>query len=370
MATRYVDPNSTAGGDGTTNALTGANRAYVSLSAWEAARQAVLTEVEEVICSSDDAGSTHAADTAQCIVAGWTTTAAFYIDIKAASTSRASTKWNTNKYRMTYSNVSIVSILDISGAPYCRVDGLQIEVNCAVLEAASRSAVAIVCSPAAGVLGADQRVSNCHIRHIGTLPFNPMTGNAASILGAPSTFGAVPVPNFYIWNNICSWEATGTWTEATYHVGIRIEHRDNNAYIYNNTIRGAWTDGTGGDDNSARLHYVKNNLFSGPVNPTNGSHVNTRCNYNSTNQAALGYTAGANDRVSQTFTFVAADDYALGSGDAGAKDYGLTDPGSGLFSDDINRDTRTAPWDIGADEIVSAGGVSAPTNYQDFIITS
>jgi hypothetical protein len=43
-------------------------------------------------------------------------------------------------------------------------------------------------------------------------------------------------------------------------------------------------------------------------------------------------------------------DYHLAAGDAGAKDHGVSDPGSSLFSDDIGGQTRAAAWDIGADE--------------------
>lgn len=355
---RYVDPDADAGGNGTVQTLTGSNCAYVSLNAWEAARQRDLTssgEIERVTCSSNlDAGG-GSADTTKCIVGGWTTNATCYIQIEASSGSRARTEWSNDKYRLVRQGVGDSDGIDVqSDILYIRVVGLQIECNTSSLEAPGRDAIAIAFLPAPGTNGADIRVGGCHIRITGTLPYT-MTGMACGIYGAPSTVGAVPVPNFYIWNNIISWEATGTWSSA-YHDGIQVEHRTHNAYIYNNTIRGAWTDGVGGDSiSSERYHYLKNNLFSGVTNPTVGDHSNTRCDYNATNQSDLGYTAGSNDRVSQTFTFVSSTDYALASTDGGARNYGMTDPGSGLFTDDINGDTRSAPWDIGADEYVASG---------------
>lgn len=67
---------------------------------------------------------------------------------------------------------------------------------------------------------------------------------------------------------------------------------------------------------------------------------------------------GANSRSAVTFTFVnaASDDYHLGSADAGAKNYGVSNPGSGLFSDDIDGGTRSGSWDIGMDEEGVVGG--------------
>src|SRR5687768_517134 len=98
MATRYVDPNSTAGGDGTTTALAGANRAYVSMSAWEAARQAdlTLTETEECICLTN--GGLEDATTVS--IDGWTTDATHYIDIKTDAAYRHAGTFDATKYRL------------------------------------------------------------------------------------------------------------------------------------------------------------------------------------------------------------------------------------------------------------------------------
>lgn len=67
---------------------------------------------------------------------------------------------------------------------------------------------------------------------------------------------------------------------------------------------------------------------------------------------------GANSRSAQTFTFVnaASDDFHLASTDAGAKGFGVSDPGSGLFSDDIDGQTRSGSWDIGFDQYVASSG--------------
>lgn len=68
---RYVDVNADAGGDGTTDALTGANCAYQSLSAWEAAEQGTIASGDKhiVYCNTG-------ADSNVCAVltANWTVT--------------------------------------------------------------------------------------------------------------------------------------------------------------------------------------------------------------------------------------------------------------------------------------------------------
>src|SRR5688500_12960810 len=116
MATRYVNTASTPGGDGTTNATVGANRAYASLSEWEGARNAVLSEVEEVICEGS------AADTAALTIVGWTTSAANYISIRTDTAGRHDGKWNTSKYRLYVENSTPINQQE----DYVRIEGLQI----------------------------------------------------------------------------------------------------------------------------------------------------------------------------------------------------------------------------------------------------
>lgn len=117
MQTRYINTASTAGGDGTTNATSGANRAYASFAEWEAARQASLTEVEEVICE----GST--ADSSSHTIDGWTTSAANYILIRTTQANRHNGRWDTTKYRLTSSAIEGGWVYE----DYVRVEGIQFQ---------------------------------------------------------------------------------------------------------------------------------------------------------------------------------------------------------------------------------------------------
>ena len=83
--TRYVNTASTAGGDGTTNNTSGATRAYVSLSEWEASEQTDLVAAGDIHhCIFE--GS----DTTAFTISGWTTGVSNYIKITVAEANRHS----------------------------------------------------------------------------------------------------------------------------------------------------------------------------------------------------------------------------------------------------------------------------------------
>jgi len=70
---RYINTASSAGGDGTTNATTGANRAYVSMSEWENAEQTnLVTDVDThiVYCTGSD--------TTAVTISGWTESSTYF----------------------------------------------------------------------------------------------------------------------------------------------------------------------------------------------------------------------------------------------------------------------------------------------------
>ena len=334
---RFVDPASSAGGDGTVQTLTGATRAYVSLSAWEAATQQDLTagggNTARVVCSSNlDAGS-GAADTTLVLVDGWTTSATCYITIEANSSHGG--KWNANIYRLECTAGNIIRTPE----SFVNIYGIQIQYTTSSDTYAQ--AIYLNVADSAGVI----KIGRCIIKGV-------LTGTAANIRGV-YTYHATATFTFYVYNCMFYDLVNGTnvvrgVSQDTAPVG----------YVYNNTFQncrvGLYT-GTN------KLKAV-NNLFKGMTgSPCSGTFLNGT-DYNATDSASLGYTVtgGGNthDRLSQTFTFVdeTNDDFHLASTDAGARDYGVSDPGSGLFSDDIDGVTRTGTWDIGADEYVAAGG--------------
>lgn len=130
--------------------------------------------------------------------------------------------------------------------------------------------------------------------------------------------------------------------------------------VYNNTFVGC-TYGMYVPESANYRPKLKNNIFYNCGTAARGNYA-AGSGYNATDNESMYYTVSGgatSDRVSQTFSFVdaGANNYALTSSDSGAKDYGVSDPsGSGLFSDDIVGNSRTAPWDIGAFEYLASGG--------------
>lgn len=95
MTTRYVNTASTAGGDGTTNDTSGANRAYATLAEAETALQATLSENMEILCAGATADARTTFD-------GWVP-GSFRIYIKGNTGDSAGAHagiWDTGKYRI------------------------------------------------------------------------------------------------------------------------------------------------------------------------------------------------------------------------------------------------------------------------------
>lgn len=88
------------------------------------------------------------------------------------------------------------------------------------------------------------------------------------------------------------------------------------------------------------------------------AHGNTAGDFNATgtsshaNNASSDATANGTALDNSIFTFVDTNtfDFHLHADDLGARGLGLTAPGGALYGDDIDGQTRTVPWDIGADK--------------------
>jgi len=324
MATRYVNTASSAGGDGTTNATTGANRAYASLSEWEAARQAVLSEVEECLCEGT------AADTTIVAVDGWTTTATNYIHIKGNTGSSAGKhpgNWSTSHYRLQLGAYG--AVLTLTEA-HVRVSGIQI------YQTTNADAYwGLTCVDDTGVYRLD-----------GLLVRGP-NGTGYTNRGVTLRGDAK------IWNSV-AWDWMGGSTTGFTQLNAGAK------YAYNCTAYNC-QQGFQNPDNGTNL-LVYNCLADACVNGFNAGWTWGASDYNASSLASD--APGSNSRNSQTFTFenTGAGDFHLTVDDAGAKDYGVSDPGSGLYSDDIDGDTRSGSWDIGADEYVAAGGGTSITS--------
>lgn len=309
MAVRYVNTASTAGGDGTTNATTGANRAYASLNEWEAARQAVLSEPEECICE----GAT--ADATAVVISGWTLTAANYISIYTTQANRHGGKWNTGKYRLAVGHALALRIQE----DYVRLDGLQISSTFTYA-----TAVGIVTHDALGTAG-EFRISNCIIKE----------ASASGYGGYGLIFSYVTGVNSYV---------AKVWNTIIYDVrksgafGIKTEDTDWVLHCHNVAIHNCDTSFY----NNAGTFNAKNCGSAAAITAAfSGTITQTTCS-----------------STTPTFVDETNDDFHLAAGDTTWKDVGtdLSGDANLAFSVDIDGETRSGTWDIGADEYIAAGG--------------
>lgn len=312
---RYVDPNAEVGGDGTTNALTGANCAYKSLAIWEAARQADLVSgdiIEKVICSSDDAGSTHAADTTGCTIDGWTTDATRYIQIEAASSHGG--KWDDTIYRCSIAKDAGGNPFDIQEL-FVRIHGIQM---IRYGHWGGRQFVNV------GNIGSNCLIviDKCIMRCSFSAASSEHDGVYMDIWGGSGNVVNITNCLFYDFKQ-------GTETHTAVKRGVKGTVNVLNCTFHNCYIGVAQAIGT---------WNVKN------------------CGFASCNTAISG-TVDETTNSTDTPTFVDADndDFHLAAGDTTWKNAG-TDL-SATFTTDIDGETRptgAGTWDIGCDEYVSA----------------
>ena len=129
---------------------------------------------------------------------------------------------------------------------------------------------------------------------------------------------------------------------------------DADVYFYNvNTI-----DNDGGFDGYNGRYHLKNCILQG--NTSNYSGNNPSSETNVLKDAGVAFADAAND------------DYHLDSSDTAAKDQGtdLSSDSIYAFDDDIDLETRSGTWDIGADEIVTASSDPSVTSGSASEVTS
>lgn len=330
--TRYVNTASTAGGDGTTNATSGANRAYASLSDWEDAEDdSALTEPMTVYCEGT------AADTTAVIIAGWTgNSATNYIKITTTQANRHNGKWDDSKYSLEINGIAITIHEENT-----RIEGLQID-----------AAPTTTGNNRKGIMASSNMTTNINIYLSKNIIKKSNVGSGSSCYGIQ-----MPITGtnnvFYIWDNIIynisEFEGRGIGCN-----GI------SNFYLYNNTIYNSYY----GIWRSNGTALAKNNItqsctdgFSGTFDSSSDYNISdvSQADADSANDTFNGYKT-------VTFADEANDDFRLSPNDTSARNHGtdLSNDANLSFSDDIQGQSRSAAaaggaWDIGADEQVSVG---------------
>jgi hypothetical protein len=317
MATEDTNTIKTSGGD------------YTSLSGWESGEQANIVTGDIIAIAECYTME----DTSAFTIDGWTTDATRYIKIYTPSAERHDGKWNTSKYRLVDTvnfNYTILIVED-----YVRIEGIQ------VYNESVSSGGGLVYSGAG-----EFRLSHSIIRADST--------TARPLMMLSTAGGSATVK---IWNNIMY-----DCYRGIYH---SFGNSGNTYVFYNNTLHGMADTGIEIQDSAGDVSlYLKNNIIQSTTDDNYViSSFTTYENADNVSEDATSPNAPhRNDAV--TFENEGADDFHLGSGDTNAKDLGtdLSSDSDGQlsFSDDIDGDTRSGTWDIGADEYVAAGGISIP----------
>ena len=328
MVTKYVNTLSTAGGNGTTRDTSGANRAYATQREALDAIGASLSDSWRIYCEGS------VADTSDLDQGAWdmTTTAANFLEIIGEQSPNhpnfspsKSGKYDTSLYRVEATNRNGL----YNNIPaHLRIEGVQVKVT--VTDASS-----YVCFKTANanvtVSDADFRVGYCIVQGVQT------SGSLVGFESRPFGAGGAGTSKFY--NCVafdCNTNYNGEFVTTEFLNCTAMDSPQAN--FLSSVANGArcincLASGAGIDD------FLASGAFAS----------------GSSNNASEDATApGTSSRTSQTFTFVDAgsNNFHLAKTDAGAKGFGTTDPGAGLYNDDCDGQVRSGAWDIGFDQVV------------------
>lgn len=320
MATEVIKTVKPSGGD------------YTSLSAWESGEQADIVAADEIATAECYSMQ----DTADFSISAWTTDAARYIRIYTPASERHDGKFDTSKYYLDVDFGAGGGTALYMWESYVKIDGIQIRVKASTN--ANCMAISNLTSPNRF------EISNCII-----------TSHASSTVAVSGlNCNATNLDTVYIWNCVVY-----DMTYGSGGMGIGLGN-GSNLYVYNCSVYNC---------------YRNIRRFSGTVTVKNT--VSFGSSYDFVGTMTIDYCAsddgdGTNAVTpsdwSTVFEDYTAGDFHLKSTDTDLIGAGTDDPGSGLYSDDIDGEARTSTWDIGADEYIAAGGgVFTPYYYTNLL---
>lgn len=348
---RYVNTNS-SGGDGTTNGTSGSTAAYASLSAWEAAEQTnLVTDGDSHVVTCDKAGGS---DTTAFTITGWTTGASNTITIEA----------NSNSYHDGTKGSGFVYNNEITIAePYVTIQDLSFT----------------------GPTGYD--VKSIQVNGVENLTFkrcNFHSGSTTNLTAGINAYGGDAGGSDWAWtaeNCFFVGYAKGAIVSQTEGWGPAADIKAHCCSVQDINGHGDYGAASGAFSLSAISSHSDTfeiyNTLVGDAVRTLGVRYGAATgdfsgDYNVGEDALL---PGSNTLDSYTIT----DSTSPGAGDwmiieetaVGSEDLHLVDDSdndvleqgddTGMPSDDIDRNTRTGTYDIGAHQVSTSGGGSDPT---------
>lgn len=354
LVQRFVNTGSTAGGDGTTNNLAGATRAYASMREWESNEQTNLvsaTDQHQVDCAgtTSDEGTGSASSGNAVTITGWTTDNTYFVTIRGNPSDPAGRHegvWSTSFYRLEVYETGVTSCLS-NEETGTKIMGIQVSPH-----GNGNYANGGIDTTSDLNSGDNFYVQECVIK--ANFDITKTSGNPTGIDLSTNTGVLLKIGN----NIIQGFErnnGSGEGINATYGT----------LYLYCNTIVDCATGINAAQSNRVR---AKDNIVQGAVNGYNGT-FHGDSDYNISNIAAD--APGATVKNSATVSFIGGGDYHLDNADTVAKGWGLN-----LFSDsgfpitiDIDEDARlnTGQFDSGADTIIAGGGGGGDNNLLNYI---
>lgn len=293
--------------------LSGCN--YTSLAGFESGEDSDLTGTGPAIANITEGFM----DTTSVTFGGWTTTVNDYIEIFVDSTARHHGVWNESAYILNTSDTAIfIQEYNI------RIDGIQINLSTAGygirINGAYNSNV-------------DIRISNSIIK-----------GSASSRRGiySDSDYGGARV-----WNTIITGFTSPSYGQAIYADSNSGLWNISNSILSGNRIGLARSKGAVSATNVASFNNTDD--FSGAVNITYSASDDGDCDDATCIQPS---------NWSTVFVDYENRDFHLKGTDTDLKDRGIDLSSWGYYTTDIDGETRTGTWDIGADEYVTAEPVT------------
>lgn len=297
---------------------------YLSLNAFNAAEAADITGGagdKTVDCTS----SSGSADTATCLVGGWTTDATHRLVISAAAGDEAlKTAWDASRYRL--SGTDADNFLYINDE-YVTINALQIENNYSA--AGARCDTVYI----AGIGASNNiRFSNCRLKSNNN---SSQTFRAFLMVDADV--------NFDMWNCII---------ENFYGVGIWVGN-GTSINIYNSIIYNLGNE-YGINVVAGTVNVYNCAVFSTP-NDFNGTFNTNDHNASDDGDGTNAVAASGGDWANE-YPNYATYDWTLDNG-GNCYQGGADNPSSGIYTTDIEGDSyNSGAYSIGVDEYVAAGG--------------
>lgn len=261
-------------------------------------------------------------DTTAVTFNGWTTAAGNYIEVYTPTAERHDGKWNTSKYRLEVTDATAL----YNAEDYFRADGLQI------------ASLAPTANGKHAVQFAGQGASN-DIR----------VSSSVIKCGSQSTYWqqGISLADTDIIAKIWNCAIYDVYTGAS-NQGRGIEANCATADIYNCTIYEA----NRGINKTAGTITVKNCAVFNCTDDFAGSPDTIDYCASDDGDGTNAQTLDATSNYANEFEDVTTGNFQTVTGSVCVGN-GVDDPGSGLYSDDINGVARTSPWDISAHELTA-----------------